>query len=118
MDKRVLGLLICLLIYSCASVKHYPSPLPPQLGEGIYKDKVRIYNNSNSSKNILLGHNEDFVNYLLDDNEVWLSPSFDFNPVVKIRTNDNIISYTLIRGFLYVIYWNEINKHWDIKKQK
>jgi|GEM_PF-6664148 len=133
MIKKIFGtLIICLVFHSCLAQKNgmprpdtprpnVPPPkgdIPEQIGEGFYKDKIRIYNTSDSSKSILLGLNEDFNDYILDENEVWLSPSFNFNPVVKIRTNEEIISYTLVLGNFYVLYWNEENQYWDFEKKR
>jgi hypothetical protein len=90
-----------------------------QVGARITANSVVIYNNSNSKISFLLGvkgAKPDTVN--IKSNDVWFSPTYGSNPVIKIQTQKHISEYSLKLGNYYMVFWNSKNKYWDVKKTK
>jgi hypothetical protein len=54
----------------------------------------------------------------LKANEVWYSPAYTVDPIIKIQTQNIIKTYQLRLGKNYMIYWNKRKKFWDINKTK
>ncbi len=88
-----------------------------QAGDRFTKTSVVIYNNSNNKMSISLGESPAKMDtFKLNKSEVWFSPVYNRNPIIKIRTQNHVISYQLRLGDYYMIFWNNKKKYWDIKK--
>ena len=110
--KTLLGLLLCCLI-----VKLGISQSQNEIGERISKTTVGIYNDSQNDLMILIGENESFLDtIILEANELWYSFQYEENPIITIFSETKFVTYTLVLSKLYRIYWDNINKHWDVKR--
>ncbi len=109
--KRILNVVILFfLVIPCNA---------QQAGERITSTLVIIYNNSNSKISILLGPPAGKMDtFNLKGNEVWYSPSYTKDPVIKIKTQSHVVNYQLRIGNSYMIFWNKKKKYWDITKTK
>lgn len=109
--KHLLSILIIFIsMFSCKA---------QQIGERLTKTSVVIFNNSKNSTSILLGESSSQMDtFKLKGNEVWLSPAYAHNPMIKVQTGKRIISYLLKPGNYYMIFWNDKKKYWDVKKTK
>ncbi|MGB5819280.1 MAG: hypothetical protein WBG90_07320 [Saonia sp.] len=105
-------IVFCLFLSSCLAQK------VDHIGEELTKTTVRIYNNSESKKVILVGSITKLDTFEVAKNSTWLSPSYKFNPIVKIRTQDKIVTYKLKIGRFYMIYWKKNKERWDLKRIK
>lgn len=86
-------------------------------GRRITANLVGIYNNSNAKMTIQLGETlKTMQNFTLKKHETWLSPNYNADPIIKIQTNDQVVTYTLQKGDYYMIYWNDMKKYWDVQK--
>jgi len=87
------------------------------VGERITKTLVTIYNNSNTRLSVLLGDPSVRMDtFKLKENEVWYSPTYANDPVIKVQTQHHVTTYQLRLGNSYMIFWNTKKKYWDIKK--
>lgn len=107
--KNLLSILIALLLFTSCWAQ--------QLGERLSQTSVRIYNNSGSEITVLLGKEGRMDTLRLEGNKEFLSPPYNFNPIIQIQTQKKIVKYTLKPGNFYMIYWNEKKKYWDVKKK-
>ncbi len=87
-------------------------------GDKISKTSVVIYNDADNDVSFLLGETSKMDTFNVKENDVWFSPSFSFNPIIKLQTQSHILLYELRLGNYYMIYWNADKKYWDIKKTK
>lgn len=88
-----------------------------QVGERIMETTVSIYNASNSEISFVLGDlSTNLDTFRLKKSEVWYSPAYNFDPVLKIQTQKTIKTYQLRLGDSYMIFWNKKMKYWDLTK--
>lgn len=93
--------------------------LAQQVGTRIVETTVSLFNNSNNKLAILLGEpSSNMDTFELKANEVWYSPTYTINPIIKIQTRNIIKTYQLRLGKNYMIYWNKRKNVWDISKTK
>ncbi len=109
--KKTLSIIVFfLLIISCNA---------QQIGERITSTLVIIYNNSNSKISILLGFPPERMDtFNLKAHDVWYSPTYSKDPVIKIKTQAHVVTNQLRIGNSYMIFWNTKKKYWDIIKTK
>jgi len=97
-----------------------PPPPPPSLsmqpGEDFMKSFVVIFNNNDSRISFLLGDLTNMDTVSLKEKEIWISPAYKVNPIIKIQTLDVTVVYQLTRGNYYMIVWNNEKRCWDISK--
>ena len=84
-------------------------------GERITSTLVILYNNSNTQLSILLGEVK-MDTFKLRENEVWYSPTYKSNPIIKIQTKGHLVVYKLKLGMSYMIFWDGRKKYWDLIK--
>lgn len=108
--KKLLSLLPVILLFAHG--------IAQQAGERFTKTSVVIYNNTNNKTAILLGSATKLDTFRLKENDVWFSPPFSFNPIIRLQTQGHIVTYQLKRGNYYMIFWNDKKKYWDLKKTK
>ena len=90
-----------------------------QVGERIAKTSLIIYNNSNNKKSFLLGETTlKMDTFKIKANEVWSSPVYNRHPIIKLQTQNHAVTYQLIIGKKYMVFWNVAKKSWDVKKMK
>ena len=88
-----------------------------QLGPRITESMVSLYNNSDRETSILLGDTAVRLDtFFIKAQEVWHSPSYVRDPVIKIQTGSFVATYLLRRGNSFMIYWNGRKKYWDLKR--
>ncbi|WP_026968045.1 hypothetical protein [Algoriphagus terrigena] len=105
MKKIIKIAVLSLLLVSCAT------------GERIIANRVGIYNSSSSVINIELGETgRPLEKITIPKGETWLSPNFHANPVIKVKTGNQTVIYTLSKSNYYMIYWNESDRRWDVQK--
>ena len=109
MKNLLSTLIICLLFFSGKA---------QSAGARITKTSVVIYNNSNSTKTILLGNSSKMDTFKIKENDVWFSPIFTFNPILSLQTEHHTATYQLRLDNYYMIFWNGNKKYWDLKKTK
>ena len=108
--KKILSIIPMILVFAFCAAQ--------QVGERLTKSSVVIYNNTKNKKIILLGNNTKLDTFKLMENEVWLSPPFEYDPIFKLQTQNHVVNYQLKPGNYYMIFWNGKKKYWDLKKSK
>lgn len=90
---------------------------PRGLAERVIANNVIIYNNSNSEITISIGENlQKLNNYKINAQAKWISPKFEENPIIKIKSNKHIAEFILEKSITYMIFWNKTKKYWDLNK--
>lgn len=106
--KIILSIIVLIFFIDCDA---------QQVGVGISSSTVSIYNSANAKTSILLGDTTlKLDTFILKPNEVWQSPAYLKDPVIKIRSQNHVVTYLLKRGNSFMIYWNRKRKYWDVKK--
>jgi hypothetical protein len=103
---------ILFLLFALSAVTGAQQP-----GVGYAHSSVKIYNSSSQKIKILIGeYSAKMDTQLLNKNSTWFSPQYKSNPIVKIQTQEMVITYKLELGSSYMIYWNDQKKCWDLKR--
>lgn len=87
-----------------------------QAGARITQTTVGIYTDANKKIKVLLGESVNKLDTVTVADYVWYSQPYKKNPVLKIRTGNKNLTYRLKLGNIYMVYWNDPKKYWDVKK--
>jgi hypothetical protein len=83
----------------------------------VTKTSVGIYNTSNNDIKILLGETDSTLDtFMIQKNSLWYSGFYKKNPLIRIKTGENIVTYSIRLNNYYLIYWNKKKKYWDLKR--
>ncbi len=111
--KKLLSLISTFILFATCTAQNVQV-----VGDRISKTSVAIYNYSKNKTTILLGDSTKLDTFKIEDNSIWLSPPFKFNPIFKLQTQNFTVTYQLVLGNTYTIFWNDKKKYWDLKKIK
>jgi hypothetical protein len=111
--KKIIELCLFLLIVcSCCTPKTVKSP-----PKRVAATSVTIYNSADQNMSILIGETASQTEtYIIKRGENWISPIYNANPTIKIKTLKRTIKYQLEIGKSYKIIWNSKGKYWDINE--
>ncbi|MDT7830109.1 hypothetical protein RQM65_15685 [Pricia sp. S334] len=87
-----------------------------QIGKGLTKHTVGIFNPTKFKIIIWLGIHDRFQPFELEEGIMWYSHKYEDGPIVKIHTKNQNVIYQLTLGSSYLICWNVDRNCWDIKK--
>lgn len=106
--KKLISVLILSFSFVCCRAQE-------SIGGDYMESRIAIFNNTHTKISILLGDSTRLDTFKLKKNDNWFK--YDFNPIIKISTNNSIVTYQLLRGNQYIIFWNEKKNYWDLRKK-
>lgn len=78
--------------------------------------KIMIINESGQDQTIMIGKDASLLSpVVIPDKEKWLSPVYDYHPLVRIFTDEIFQEYHLIPGKKYRLYWDQRKRAHDIR---
>lgn len=113
--------IISLIVCSCAVNKpsgiSYPGGSQP--GDEVANRSVMIYNSASQKLSVQLGESlTELVNFKIKKHRKLVSPVYMSNPIIRIVSDGNTVTYILDLGKSYMIYWNSDKDCWDLKEIK
>ena len=115
--NKSLSLLIicCLSMYTYAQEQEYEK----LIGQEYAEKRIGITNESKNDITVLLGQYDLSLSPVkIKKRSTWISPTSEYDPIIKIVSETKFVKYQLMRSFMYLLFWNETKECWDIKKIK
>lgn len=110
-------IICCLPFYSFAQEVEYE--YEKLIGEDYAENRIGIVNNTKSDITVLLGQSDSSLSPVkIKKRSTWISPTYDFDPIIKIVSEANFVKYQLLCSYMYTLFWNAEKECWDIKKIK
>src|SRR5260221_2424907 len=104
--------LIIILVFSLSA---YRVAQAQQAGEELTKHKVTINNNSTKDISFQLGEDASSMQvFIIRKHEEWFSKNYSSDPIIKLQTRKQQVSYSLSRGKCYNIVADKSKKFWDV----
>jgi hypothetical protein len=105
--KKLISVIIFIFLFVCCKAQ--------AVGGDYIKGRIVIFNNTHTNISVLLGDSIRLDTFKLKENDNWFK--FDYNPIIKIQTNTYIVTYQLLTGNQYIVFWNTKKNIWDLKKK-